>query len=162
MDRADARAGIHREQRFRHHRHVEDDAVALGDAEVLQDRGERLHFAQKLRISDDALRAGDRRVVDDRRLIGAATLHVAVDRVVAGVARGAGEPAAVDAGILVEDLFRRLVPVDRLRRLAPEAFRVAHRSRVDLMIAAGAGVHHCSLKTRSCPTISASTSSSRP
>ena len=33
MDRADARAGEHREQRLGHHRHVEDDAVALGDAE---------------------------------------------------------------------------------------------------------------------------------
>ena len=34
MNRADARAGEHRDHRLRHHRHVEDDAVALGDAEV--------------------------------------------------------------------------------------------------------------------------------
>ena len=47
MDRADARAGKHREQRFRHHRHVEDDAVALGDAEVAQDGGERLSLGQQ-------------------------------------------------------------------------------------------------------------------
>ncbi len=43
MDRADARAGQHRDHRLRHHRHVEDDAVAFADAEVLfEDAGERL------------------------------------------------------------------------------------------------------------------------
>ena len=39
MHRADPRAGQHRDHGFRHHRHIEDDAVALGDAEILHDGG---------------------------------------------------------------------------------------------------------------------------
>ena len=46
MHRADARAGEHRDHRLRHHRHIEDDAIALGDAEILHDGGERLHLIQ--------------------------------------------------------------------------------------------------------------------
>ena len=42
MDGAEPRAGQHRDHRLRHHRHVDDDAVALGDAEIAQDAGQRL------------------------------------------------------------------------------------------------------------------------
>ena len=48
MHRADPRAGQHRDHRFRHHRHIEDDAVALGDAEIGHHGGERLHLMQHL------------------------------------------------------------------------------------------------------------------
>ena len=34
MYRTDPRAGQHRDDGFRHHRHIEDDAVALGDTEI--------------------------------------------------------------------------------------------------------------------------------
>src|SRR5262249_7413883 len=85
--------------------------------------------------------AGDRGIVDQRRLVVAAGQHVAVERVVACVASGAGEPAAVDAGAFVEDLFRLLVPVDLGRGLAPESLRVALPARVGVVIPAGAGVH---------------------
>src|SRR5262249_52572188 len=87
---------------------------------------------------DLALGAGDRRIVDDRRLVGAAVLDVAVDRVVAGVADAVREPAAVDAGRRIEDLFRALDPVDRVRRLSPEAHRILQRAPVGLVVAAGA------------------------
>src|SRR6201999_3326440 len=75
------------------------------------------------------------------RLVVAPRQHVSVQRVEAGVADAAGEPAAVDAGVGVEHLLRRRVPIDVLRRLAPEAFRVALPAGVDLMVAARAGVH---------------------
>jgi hypothetical protein len=45
MDRADARAGEHRVRRFRDHRHVDGDAIALFDAARLQDVGEAADFA---------------------------------------------------------------------------------------------------------------------
>ena len=46
VHRADARAGEHRDDGLRHHRHIEDDAIALGDAKILHDGGERLHLGQ--------------------------------------------------------------------------------------------------------------------
>ncbi len=141
MDGADARAGEHGEHRLRHHRHIEDDHVALADAEVAQHGAEQLHLRQHAAVGEGLDRVGDGRIVDQRDLVVAAGQDVAVERVVAGVADAAGEPAAVDAGVLVEHLFRLLDPVDRLRRLAPEALRVALPARVDVVIAAGAGVH---------------------
>ena len=68
-------------------------------------------------------------------------MHMAVDRVPAGVADAADEPAPVDAGIGIEHLLGRLDPVDRLRGLAPEALRVALPAGIDLVIAARAGIH---------------------
>src|SRR3954454_3673359 len=66
---------------------------------------------------------------------------MAVDCVPAGVADAAGEPAPVHAGIGIEHPFGRLDPVDRLRRLAPEALRVALPAGIDLVIATRARIH---------------------
>ena len=147
VDRPDAGAGQHGERRLRHHRHVEDDAIALADAEVAQDGGERLHLGEQLRIADGALCAGDRGIVDDGALRAAPARHMAVDRIEAGVAGGAHEPAAVDAGRRIENLGRLFVPVDVVRRLRPETDRVAHGAGIDLVIAARAGAR---LRCRSC------------
>ena len=49
MDRADARAGEHRIGRFRDHRHVDGDAVALLDAVLLQHIGEAGRHARRAR-----------------------------------------------------------------------------------------------------------------
>ena len=46
MDGAEPRAGEHGDHRLRHHRHVDDDAVALADALVLQHGGKRRHLAR--------------------------------------------------------------------------------------------------------------------
>ncbi len=54
---ADARAGEHRDQRLRHHRHIEDDAVAAHDPEIGEHAGERLHLVEELRIGERALLA---------------------------------------------------------------------------------------------------------
>ena len=89
--------------------------------------------------------SGERRIVDDRRLRAAPGVHMTVDRVPAGVADAAHEPAAVHAGRRIEDLLGLLDPVDRLRGLAPEALRVAQAAGVDLVIAAGAGIHDACL-----------------
>ena len=48
MDGAEPGAGQHGEQRLRDHRHVEDDPVALADAEVLQCRGEGRDLVEQL------------------------------------------------------------------------------------------------------------------
>ena len=54
MHGADARAGQHGDRRLRHHRHVEDDAVALLDPEVPQHAGEHLGLGQQPVVADDA------------------------------------------------------------------------------------------------------------
>src|SRR4029079_17818998 len=85
-------------------------------------------------VADCALLSGERRIVDDRRLLAAPLHHMAVNRVPAGVATPAGEPAPVHAGIGIEHLLGRLHPVDGLRRLAPEALRVALPAGLALVI----------------------------
>ena len=89
---------------------------------------------------------GERRIVDDRRLLAASLHHMAIDRVPAGVADAAGEPAPVHAGIGIEHLRGRLHPVDGLYRLASEALRVALPAGIDLVVAARGGVHGVSLR----------------
>src|SRR5262245_1814208 len=60
---------------------------------------------------------------------------MAIDRVPAGVADAADEPAAVDIGGRAEHSLRRLDPIDRARSLRPKALRVALPVCVDLMVA---------------------------
>ena len=95
MHRTDARACQHGDDRIRHHRHIENHAVAFGDAEILHHCGERLHFTQHLGIGQFGDLAGQRRIVDQRHLLGASSRDMAVERVVAGVDHGAGKPATI-------------------------------------------------------------------
>ena len=142
VDRADARAGEHGDHRLRYHRHVKNDAVAFGDSEILQNGGKDFYFRQQFAIGEDALGIGDRRIVNERHLPAAAFGDVAVERVPAGVADRAGEPAAINAGIAVEHFLCRLDPVDFGRGLGPKAFRVALPARINFRVAAlGAGIH---------------------
>src|SRR5580698_6350127 len=92
-------------------------------------------------IGDGAFLAGERRVVDDRRLLAAPGIDMAVDRIEAGVADAADEPAAIDARVRIEHGFGLFNPVDGGRRFPPKALRVALPARVDLVIAARTGVH---------------------
>ena len=128
MHRADPRAGQHRKHRFRHQRHIEDDAVALGDAEIGHHGGERLHLLEHLGIGEFRDRVGERRIVDQRHLVGASVRDMAIERVVAGVDDSAGEPAAIGAHRGIEYLLGRLDPVDLARRLGPKAFRIGSAS----------------------------------
>ena len=141
MHRADPRAGEHGDRRLWHHRHIEQDSVALLDAKATQDFGQDLGFNLKRLISERALLPGQRRIVDDRRLLAATLPHVAVDGVPAGVADAADEPAAVDASIRVEHPLRRLDPIDLLRGFAPKPLRVVLPAGIDLVIAAPLGLH---------------------
>ncbi len=67
---------------------------------------------------------------------------MAVERIVTGVDDAAHEPAAISAHRWIEYLFGRFDPVDLLRGLRPECFRVAQPPRIDLVIPAhGFGIH---------------------
>ena len=138
VDGADARAGQHGDQRFRDHRHVDDDAVALPNAHLLQDAAECRDFVQHLGVGVNLLLAGYGAIVDDGRLHTAPALHMPVEAVVAGVRHPAREPAAVNALGSVEDALRLLDPVDVARRVGPEPFRVAFPACVNFRVMARA------------------------
>ena len=57
------------DHRLGHHRHVDDDPVALCDAQVLQHAAERRHLVAQLGIGVGARRLGDGAVVDQRLLL---------------------------------------------------------------------------------------------
>ena len=74
--------------------------------------------------------------MDQRDLVGPAAGDMAIERIVAGVDHGAGEPTAVSADSGIEYLLRRLDPVDLARGIGPEAFGVGQRAGIHLVIAA--------------------------
>ena len=133
MDRPDARARQHRDDRFRDHRHVDDHPVAALDSLRDQDAREPRDEIAQLEIREGSRRLGDRRVVDQRELVGAASLDVPVERVVTGVQAPAAEPAVERRPGVVEHPRPGLDPVDRLGRLGPELLSIFERAAIDLV-----------------------------
>ena len=66
VDRADAGAGQHRDDGLRHHRHVDDDAVALLHALSREYAGEPRHLVAQLAVGEARRGSRDGRVVDER------------------------------------------------------------------------------------------------
>ncbi len=99
MNRPQPCAGEHRKNRFGHHRHIDDDAIAFADALVLQHRRQRHDLLFEFEIGEFLLRAGDGAVVDQRNLVGAVDGDMAVNAIPARIARRSDEPAAIDAGV---------------------------------------------------------------
>ena len=136
MDGADAGAGQHRDHGFRHHRHIDDDPVALADTEILQHAAEACDLVGQLGVGVRAGALGDGAVVDQRRLGAPSLLDVPVETIVGGIALGAWEPAAIGAGVGIERFVPRLVPADAARGLRPEGIGIALPALVDLGIPA--------------------------
>ena len=136
MHRADARAGQHGEGGLGDHRHVDGDAIALGDALPLQHVGEAAHLGVQLAIGDEA---GILRVVafpDDGDLV-ALVGEVAVDAVHRRIGGAVAEPRdghgpRREGGVL--DAVVGLHPVDPHAVLAPERLRVLHRAGIHLPV----------------------------
>ena len=136
MNGPDARAGEHRVSRFRDHRHVDGDAVALLDVAVAQDVGHPAHLVVQFLVGDVLGVLGVVALPDDRSLVGALR-QVPVDAVVGGVERAVLEPldrdvVRIEGGIL--DPHRRPVPMDALGMLGPEAIRIGDRARVHFVV----------------------------
>ena len=130
VHRAQPRAGQHRHHRLGDHRHVDDHPVALADARRGDGAGELRHLVAQLAVGEALLCAGDRRIVDQCGLVGAPAFDVAVERVVAGVEFGAGEPTVKRRVGCVEHLVPTLRPVDRRGLLGPESLGIAERTRM--------------------------------
>src|SRR2546423_14442472 len=74
--------------------------------------------------------------MNQRHLIGAAAGDMTVERVVAGVDHGTGEPAAIQTHAGIEYLLRGLDPVDLPRGVSPKALGISERAGMDLVIPA--------------------------
>ena len=159
MDRPDAGAGEHGDDRLRDHRHVDQHPVAGDDAEIVENGAERRGLVQELAIADRALRPRHRAVVVERRLVAAAGFDMAVERVVAGVAARVGEPVAVDARLRIEDPFGRPRPGDLARGLGPKGLRIGAPLVIGLPVAAHwfRSRRRCRLKKRTCRAAGART-----
>lgn len=134
MNRADARAGQHRNHGLRHHRHVDHDTVALGDAEILHHRAERLDLLLQLRKGERRDAVCQRRIVNERQLLGPPAFDVAIDRIETGIDDTARKPAAVQAHRWIKHFLRGLEPVDLPGGFRPESLRVAQRALMDFGI----------------------------
>ncbi|ERJ33876.1 hypothetical protein L810_3706 [Burkholderia sp. AU4i] len=123
--RADAGAGLHRDDAFDRHRDIDDDAVALADAALLQRIRETRHAGEEIRIGD----ARDGTVVgfeDHRDALAVAGFDVTVEAVVRRVQLAVVEPLVERRVGLVEHFGERLVPREAFAREArPEAFVIA-------------------------------------
>jgi hypothetical protein len=119
VDRADARAGEHRDHGFGNHRQVDRDDVALADAE----RGEHvrglLHVAVEVGVGDRALVARLALEVD-RDAVAVARLDVPVERVHRRVERAVLEPAGARRVTPVEHLGEGRLPLQLAGAVGPE------------------------------------------
>ena len=124
MDGADAGAGQHGDHRLRHRRHVDQHPVALVHAVPAQHAGEGRHLAFQLVIGQHAPGTGDGAVPDQGALAAAAGIHMAVQRIPAGIGLAAREPAIERRRIVVEYPLPAPRPADPFGDLAPIAGRV--------------------------------------
>ncbi|OIQ70140.1 hypothetical protein GALL_482510 [mine drainage metagenome] len=132
VDRTKAGAGQHRLQRLGHHRHVDDDAVALFDALGAQGAGKACHALLQLGIGDATGGMGDGAVVDDGKLIATPGQNVAVHRVPAGVDHAVLEPFVKRCVVGKQCAGGFFDPVNRLGLRHPEPFGVSFPACVDV------------------------------
>ncbi len=126
MDGADARAGVHRDNRFGGQRHVDDHAIARLHSQRAQRVGEPADIGMQLAIGHVAHVAG---LADEgeRRLV-TPLLEVHVEAVPGNVQLAVHEPAVVRGPGIVERDAERLVPAQLVLRLAgPETLVVGGR-----------------------------------
>ena len=126
MHRADARAGLHRDHRFRHQRHINDDPVALANAMGPQRIRELADFPVQLRIAQPAHIT--RLALEDNRRPLAAIGQVHVEAVVADIQLPIGEPPIIGCPAVIQRDRERLMPEDLgNREVRPETDIVFRR-----------------------------------
>ena len=113
VNRADARAGQHRNRGLGHHRHVDDDAMSLLHAVALQHICKAAHLAMELLVSEHALLAR-LALPHDCRLRAARPVEVTVQAVLRDIELPADEPLCV-RHLPIEHLLPRLLPGEFLR-----------------------------------------------
>ena len=112
VGRADAGAGLHRDDALDRHRQVDDDAVTLLDAHPAQRIAKLADATQQILVGD----LGDFAAVgfeDDRDLVAQAVVDLAVDAVVGDVQLAVREPLEERRIALVQHGVERRLPVQQ-------------------------------------------------
>jgi hypothetical protein len=135
MDRADAGAGEHRKRRFRHHRHVDQHAVALRNAQARQYTGQARDLIAEFVVGEEPDLSGDRAVPDQCDAIAPSCRDMTVECVPARIEPSASEPPVKRRPARVEHLIPAPIPIDDLRCLRPEFLRPLERAAVGFGIA---------------------------
>src|SRR5262249_24284581 len=137
VNRAEPCDREHGDHGLRDHRHVDDDSVALGEAERGEGARTLRDLFPELAEGEGLNRPRDRAIVDQGHLVRAAVLDVPIDGVVAGVDLAAHKPPVERLARVVEDLVPLLAPADLVRGLGPKPLGVINRPRANLPISAG-------------------------
>lgn len=137
-DGPDARAGHRRDDGLGQDRQVQDDAVAVPDAELLQRVRQPADLVLQLRVGDGARVAGFALPVQGD-LVPAPGGDVAVHAVHRHVQLAAGEPLRRRQRRAVEDGGERLVPLQPAGLLGPERLGVGGRALVLVRAHVGLG-----------------------
>ena len=124
MNRADARACQHRDDRLRHHRHVDDDPIAFLNSLRAKHAGKARYLIEQLAIGERLNGSRNRTVVNQRRLIRPPAFDVTIERVVASIEHSAGEPAIERRPRVIEHPVPLFIPMHRFGRLGPEILRI--------------------------------------
>ena len=136
MDRPDPRTGQHGVSRFRDHRQIDRDRVALGYAMAFQDICETTDLIVQLLVSDFPGFVGIVTLPDDRRLV-TARGQMPIDTVHRHVGGAVLEPfdrdlTGVETGVL--HLCERLDPVYAFAVITPKLLRRRDGERVHLLV----------------------------
>jgi len=133
VDGSQTGTGQHGECRFGNHGHVDQDAVALGDAQVFQNGGHALHFGVQLAKAVGVLLVGFGGNEDQGRLIGA-VFQMAVNCVVANIGFAADEPLGKRRVAVVTDLLGLRFPIHQLGLFGPKRIAVLNGTAVKICV----------------------------
>src|SRR3546814_5611403 len=123
MARTEARAGVHSHHRCRHHRHVDDDAIAFANAERLQRVGDATDFGVQFAIRvvpGVALLAFEA----DRDLV-ALGAEMTIEAIHRDIELAVGEPAIVRRMAVVERLRERRLRSEEHTSELPSLMRIS-------------------------------------
>ncbi len=144
MHRPDAGTCQHGHQCFGHHRHIDNDAVALGHTSGHQYACQSRNTIQQLIIGKVGFAIRNRAVVNDGGLVPTAGRNMPVNCVVTGVAFGVGEPLIKRSVGVIESLSRRCAPIHCFGGLCPIGGRIGF----PFSIYAFVGIHRSLLLRR--------------
>jgi hypothetical protein len=123
VGRAETGTCQHRDRELEHHRQVDGDPIALGDAQPCQHVGESLHLGEQLAVGDGPGVARLPLPVEGHP-VAVSGDHVAIEAVLAHVELAAHEPAS-ERELPLADRVPRLLPVQQVGGLAaPEPLHV--------------------------------------
>ena len=140
MNRADARACQHRDDRLGHHGHVDNDPIAFLNSLPGEHAGKSCYLIEQFAIGERLDDSGHRTIVNERRLIRPPVFDVAIERIVASIEQSAGEPSIERRPRVIEHPVPFFIPMNRFGRLGPEILGIVQPASIDGVIGISHGV----------------------